>query len=716
MRLKLIIPAMLLCISAGILAFSKYGHNEPPGRYEVIMNLIGQVLKEGHYQPRAIDDAFSKEVVDKYLKTLDVEKKFFLQSDIDALAPLSTHIDDELRGAPVDFFNKSNEIIKQRVTEVAAIYPELLAQPFDFTKSETVTLDPDKLSYPVDAAARKEAWRKILKYRTLENYTDLKDLREKEKSKPGAVVKTDAQLEADARAKVKKLYDRYFDRLKNKEDDNARFSYYVNAITNTMDPHTDYFPPDEKRYFEEQMAGKFYGIGAQLREEDGRIKIVSIVPGSPAAKQGQLKQNDVILKVAQGGGEPLDITGYAVEDAVKVIRGEKGTIVKLTVKSVDGTVKDVPLIRDEITTDETFAKSAIINGAHKIGYIYLPEFYNDFQDRNGHRCAEDVAKEIQKLKAEKVEGIILDLRFNGGGSLSDVVTMGGLFIPDGPIVQVRSRGGESTTLRDRDKTVQYDGPLAIMVNEYSASASEIMAAAMQDYKRAVIIGSHSTFGKGTVQRMFPLDDFYPNKADVGGSLGAIKLTIQKFYRINGGSTQRKGVESDVVLPDPYYDVAERKDSDALAYDEIPKAAFTPWSNPVDAATLRKKSEVRMADNKNFKLLQENINAVKNMDKQETYSLDETSFKAEQKKNANMLKKYDNANESVKALNIANLKIDLEKYGNDTMKLARNKEWLKVRTKDMYLDEAVNVMDDLIGISLPKMGQGGVAKSAATKQD
>ncbi|HEY0272837.1 MAG TPA: carboxy terminal-processing peptidase [Chitinophaga sp.] len=712
MRLKLIIPAALLCISAGILAFSKYGHSEPPGRYEVIMNLIGQVLKEGHYQPRPIDDAFSKEVMDKYLKTLDVEKKFFLQRDVDALAPLSTHIDDELRGEPVLFFNKSNEIIKQRVAEVAAIYPEILAKPFDFTVQESVTLDPDKLNYPADEAARKEAWRKILKYRTLENLEDLKDVREKEKTKPGAVVKTDAQLEAEARDKVKKLYDRYFDRLKNKEDDNARFSYYVNAITNTMDPHTDYFPPDEKRYFEEQMAGKFFGIGAQLKEEDGRIRIVSIVPGSPAAKQGQLKANDVILKVAQGDKEPLDITGYAVEDAVKVIRGDKGTVVKLTVKSVDGTIKDVPLVRDEITTDETFAKSAIINGAHKIGYIYLPEFYNDFQDRNGHRCAEDVAKEIQKLKAEKVDGIILDLRFNGGGSLSDVVTMGGLFIPDGPIVQVRSRGGEATTLRDRDKTVQYDGPLAIMVNEYSASASEIMAAAMQDYKRAVIIGSQSTFGKGTVQRMFPLDDFYPNKADIGGSLGAIKLTIQKFYRINGGSTQRKGVESDVVLPDPYYDVAERKDSDALAYDEIPKAVFTPWMYPVDAATLRKKSEARMANNPHFKLLQENINAVKNMDKQETYSLDENSFKAEQKKNANMLKKYDSASESVKALNIANLKADLEKYGNDTMKLARNKEWLKVRTKDMYLDEAVNVMDDLIGISLPQM-QG---KNPTAKQD
>ncbi|MCW3467446.1 carboxy terminal-processing peptidase [Chitinophaga nivalis] len=701
MRLKVIIPVVLLSISAGVLAFNKMGHNdEPPGRYEVIMNLVGQMLKEGHYQPKEIDDKFSKEVFNKYLRSLDTEKKFFLKTDVQKLMPLSTHIDDELKGAPLDCFRNINALIKQRVAEAAAIYPEILSKPFDFTAEEKVTLDPEKLDYPVDENARKESWRKVLKYRTLEKLTDLQDIREKDKSKDSVKVKTDAELEVEARTKVKQLYDRYFERLKNRQNDNDRFNLYVNAITTTMDPHTDYFPPDEKRAFEEQMAGKFFGIGAQLKEEGDRIKVVSIVTGSPSWKQGQLKANDVIQKVAQGDKEPVDITGYPVEDAVKLIRGKKGSPVKLTVKSVDGTTKDITIIRDEIVTEETFAKSAIINGQHKIGYIYLPEFYADFNDRNGARSAEDVAREVAKLKAEKVEGIILDLRFNGGGSLQDVVQMAGLFIPEGPVVQVRSRGGDAVVLRDRDKNVQYDGPLAIMVNEYSASASEILAAAMQDYKRAVVIGSTQTFGKGTVQRLFNLDDFYPVKD--GGSLGALKLTQQKFYRANGGSTQLKGVASDIVLPDPYYEVAERKDSDALVWDEIPRAAFTPWYNPVNTESLKKNSEKRMAGSPAFKLLNENLTTLKKLEKQETYSLNLQTYKAEQKTNTAALKKYDAVNDKVKELSIVNIKADMDKLGNDSTKIARNKDWLKIRTKDIYLDEAVNVMNDLIVQSLPKM--------------
>ncbi|CAL1519969.1 carboxy terminal-processing peptidase [Chitinophaga sp. MM2321] len=701
MRLKVIIPVLLLSISAGVLAFNKLGHNDdPPGRYEVIMNLVGQMLKEGHYQPKPIDDAFSQQVFNKYLRSLDVEKKFFLKTDIDKLQPLTTHIDEELKGAPLDCFRTINTLIKQRVAEAAAIYPEVLSKPFDFTVDEKITLDPDKIDFPADENARKEAWRKVLKYRTLEKLTDLQEMREKDKGKDSVKAKTDAELEVDARAKVKQLYDRYFERLKNRQNDNDRFNLYVNAITSTMDPHTDYFPPDEKRAFEEQMAGKFFGIGAQLKEEGDKIRVVSIVTGSPSWKQGKLKANDVIQKVAQGNNESVDITGYPVEDAVKLIRGKKGTPVKLTVKSVDGTIKEITIVRDEIVTEETFAKSAIINGQHKIGYIYLPEFYADFNDRNGARSADDVAKEVAKLKAEKVEGIILDLRFNGGGSLQDVVQMAGLFIPEGPVVQVRSRGGEAVVLRDRDKNVQYDGPLAIMVNEYSASASEIMAAAMQDYKRAVIIGSTQTFGKGTVQRLFNLDDFYPVKD--GGSLGALKLTQQKFYRADGGSTQLKGVASDVVLPDPYYEVAERKDSDALAWDEIPRASFTPWGNPVNTESLKKNSEKRMAVSPAFKLLNENLSTLKKLEKQDAYSLNLQTFKAEQKSNTAALKKYDAVNDKVKELNIVNMKSDMEKLGNDSSKVARNKDWIKIRTKDIYLDEAVNVMNDLIVQSLPKM--------------
>lgn len=696
MKLKVLVPVLLISISAGIFAFARIGGKEdPPGRYEAIITLIGQILKEGHYQPKNIDDAFSKQVFAKYLRNLDGEKKFFLKSDIDALKSLETHVDDELNGAPLEVFAKTNELIKKRVVEVAAIYPAILAKPFDFSKEEKIVMDPEATDWPADDAARVEAWRKSLKYRTLEKYSELIDTRDKEKTK-----KTDAELEAEAREKVKKVYDRYFDRLKNRMKDDERFSLYVNAITTTMDPHTDYMPPLEKRSFNEQMAGKFFGIGAQLREEDGRIKIVSIVTGSPSWKEGQLKADDVILKVGQGKEEPVDIGGYAVDEAVTLIRGNKGTEVRLTVKSVDGTTKTVTLIRDEIKLDDTFAKSAIITGQHKIGYIYLPEFYADFNDRQGAFSYDDVAEEIKKLKAEKVDGIILDLRFNGGGSLPDVIKMAGLFVPEGTMVQVRSRGGETQQQKDRDKSVQYEGPLAIMVNEFSASASEIMAAAMQDYKRAVIIGSPSTFGKGTVQRLLELDNFV--RTDLGGSLGAIKLTVQKFYRADGGSTQLKGVIPDVILPSAYYEVGEKKDSDALKWDEIPKADYVTWRDPVDVNTLKAKSANRVADNEAFKIINENIAMLKKLDEQKSYPLNLTAYKADEKKNAAALKKYDAVNDKVKPLNIASLKVDLDKIKSDTVKMARNRDWLKFRTRDAYLNEAVNVMEDLIMQSYPKL--------------
>ncbi|MBO9151143.1 carboxy terminal-processing peptidase [Chitinophaga sp. GCM10012297] len=689
MKLKVIVPVMLIVLTAGIFAFTKIAaKGDPPTRYQAIIALVGQILKEGHYQPKEIDDAFSREVFAKYLKNLDGEKKFFLKNDIQTLKPLEMHVDEELNGAPLDFFNRTNEIIKKRIAEVAVLYPEILAKPFDFTKKETVVIDPESADWPATDAERKEAWRKSLKYRALEKYAELTDQRDKDKTG-----KTDAELEVEARARVKKIYDRYFDRLKNRTSEDDRFSLYVNSITTTMDPHTDYFPPVEKRSFQESMAGKFYGIGAQLREDEGRIKIVSIVPGSPSWKDGKLKADDVILKVGEGSKEAVDISGYAVDEAVTLIRGSKGTEVKLTVKSGDGTIKEVSLIRDEIKIDDTFAKSAIINGAHKIGYIYLPEFYADFTDRDGAFSYDDVAAEIKKLKDEKVEGIILDLRFNGGGSLPDVIKMAGLFVPEGTMVQVRSRGGEIQQQRDRDKSVQYEGPLAIMVNEYSASASEIMAAAMQDYKRAVVIGSQSSFGKGTVQRLLELDNFV--RGDLGGSLGAIKLTVQKFYRANGGSTQLKGVESDVVLPSPYYEVGEKRDKDALKWDVIPKANYETWRDPVDVEPLKRNSAQRVANNEAFKMINENIATLKKLDEQKTYPLDITSYKTDVKKSAAASKRYDAVNEKVTPLNITSLKVDMAKIQNDTIKVARNKDWIKARYKDPYLSEAVNVMNDLI---------------------
>jgi carboxyl-terminal processing protease len=459
------------------------------------------------------------------------------------------------------------------VSELNSFYPTLLATPYQFTNDETIVLDPEKLDYPKTEQARKESWRKRIKFLALEKYADLLDARDK-LSKSDTAYKNDTDLEKDAREKVKKLVTRNFERMVSKNKPDERFDMFINVITNYMDPHTTFFPPIEKRSFDEQMSGRFYGIGASLRsDEGGIIRIATIVAGLPAWKSQQIVVGDQVLKVGQANDEPTDLTGFETEEAVKLIRGKKGTELRLTLKKADGSIKVVSMIRDEVVLDETYARSAvIIEEGKKIGYIFLPEFYADWERPNGPKCSQDVAREIIKLKEQNVEGVIIDLRNNGGGSLYDVVQMVGLFIPEGPVVQVKDREGNPQILRDRDKGVLYDGPLAVMVNEFSASASEIFAAAIQDYGRGVVLGSTSTYGKGTVQRNIGLE---PNSGILSkevADLGTIKLTLQKFYRINGGSTQLKGVTPHIVLPDQYETLKyrEKDNPDALPWDEIQK--------------------------------------------------------------------------------------------------------------------------------------------------
>src|SRR5882724_1481399 len=619
------LPIVLLILGAGVfVAFRTLGIGEhPPTKYEKILHNVGQMLEQIHYSPKQIDDKFSKEVFSKYLTDVDVEKNVFMQSDVDKLRKYETKIDDEILGkADIQFVPAVEDIYKARLAETEALYRDVLSRPFEFTKDEDINQNYDKMDFPRDNVERKESWRKRLKFLALERYSDLLDGQEANKNKPGFVAKSKEDLEKDARARVLKIMDRYYDRLKKKANEDEQLNTFVQTIVQSMDPHTDYFPPVEKRYFDEQMSGRFFGIGATLRDDDGNIKIGSLVTGSPAWKSGQVAQGDIIAKVAQGNQEPVDLTGFLTEDAVKIIRGNKGTEVRLTLKKADGSIKVVSLIRDEIVQDETvFARSAIVNSEKgKIGYIYLPEFYADFDNPKGNRCSVDVAREVMKLKEQKVDGIILDLRHNGGGSLYDVVQMAGLFVERGPIVQVRDRDGRPQILPDNDKSVLYDGPFAVMVDELSASASEIFAAAIQDYKRGVIIGSTTTYGKGTVQRNIGLDK------DLGfmstnSELGTIKLTLQKFYRINGGSTQLKGVASDIVLPDVYehYITREKDQPDALPWDEIPKADYTSWKYAYDINGIRNSSNERLKSNNSFTNIETDA-AWLGKQKDKTYSL------------------------------------------------------------------------------------------------
>lgn len=694
------LPIVILMILAGsFLAFQTMGTGtkNPPNKYEEILRLVGQMLAQAHFSPKQINDDFSKKIFNKFITDLDPEKNMFLASDIATLKKKhETRIDDEIKGAPVEFFLEAGKVFNTRMEEASAMVDELIKKPFDFTVDEVVILDGEQLDHPATQAEVRERWRKKLKFLTLERYADLLDIREKNKGEKDFVVKSDTELEKEAREKVKKITDRLFERFRLKFNDDEKFNVFVNAITNTMDPHTEFFPPVDKRYFDEEMSGRFFGIGAQLQYDDGNIKVASIVAGAPAWKSGELKPGDVIRKVAQGKEEPVDLTGFTVTDAVKLIRGKKGTEVRLTVKTADGSMKVVALVRDEIVQDETFARSAIVKSDNaRIGYIFLPEFYADFENPNGNRSYLDVQKEVIKLKEQQVDGIVIDLRNNGGGSLYDVVQMAGLFIEDGPIVQVKAREDKPTVLKDKDRSVLYSGPLAVLVNEFSASASEIFAAAIQDYGRGVVIGSTSTYGKGTVQRNIGLDP-ETGFSMSNSELGTVKLTLQKFYRINGGSTQLKGVHSDIVLPDhlEHLKLREKDNPDALPWDEINKSPYSTWNAGYDLKVIQQLSQQRLENDPTFKMIKENTEwLAKQNDK--NYSLNLEKYRKEQKQIRAVLAQ----NEALMKLKVENnitaLPGETDRWKDDKSKQERFNQWIANLRKDIYLDQAVKVMNDVI---------------------
>jgi carboxyl-terminal processing protease len=705
MMSKKFIPVVLVLTAASFfVAFQTKGRSEndnPKSKYTRIIRNVGLLLEQGHYSPKTIDDNFSKLVLKKFIDDMDGDKNIFLQGDIDGFKKFETKIDDEIHGSELISFFSVSEVYISRLKETAGLYADILAKPFDYTKDEEVMLDREKLNSPKTEAERKDIWRKRLKYLSLDRYASLLDSREKNKDSANFKFKADSTLERESRDAVRKQIDRYFSTKMNRENNDENFSTFVNAITGTMDPHTNYFAPVDKRTFDESMKGSFFGIGAQLKEDDGKIKIASLISGGPAWKGGDLKPEDEIIKVGQGNEEPVDVTGYSVTDAVKIIRGaKKGSEVKLTVRRMDGSVNVISIIRDEIKLDDTFAKSAIINGDHKIGYIYLPEFYVDFADPNGAKCSEDVAKEIEKLKTEKVDGIIMDLRSNGGGSLPEVVKMVGLFIEDGPVCVVKGRGEDKPyQWKDKDKSVLYSGPLTVMVDEFSASASEIFAAAIQDYKRGIVIGSTSTYGKGTVQRNIPLNPESEN-AMFGNrnveDLGSVKLTLQKFYRVNGGATQLKGVTPDIVIPDrlEYLKFREKDNTAALPWDEIGKAEYKPWTSTISNDVVISYSDKQIAQNSTFNKIKENISWLeKNSDK--ASSLNYKKYKEEQKEFVAKRKELDDLYKLNKDMTVKNVEVDMTVINSAKEKIDKNKAWLKRVSGDIHIDETVKVMDNMI---------------------
>lgn len=689
------LPFLLILIASIVfLAFKYSSNNTPDAKQQQLLMAIGSILEQKHYDPQAVNDDFSKKVFQEFIGNVDPEKTILLKSDINSLKIYETKIDDEIHGAPLEFYPAVGKIYLKRVDEIIQIYKDILSKPFDFSVNEQVQLNAEKLDYPKDNNERIARWHNKLKYATLTRYSDLLDQRAKANAKDTMASKTDAQLEKMSRERVLSALDRFYSRIKTKYTPEEQFNLFVNTITRIMDPHTEYFPPVEKRAFDEDMTGRFYGIGAQLRQQDGETVVVSLVTGSPAWKSKQVDVNDIITKVGQGNNEPVDVTGYDLEDVVKLIRGNKGAEVRITFKKADGTTKVVSLIRDEIVQDEIYARSTVITeGGKKIGYIFLPEFYADFQRPDGNKCSNDVAAELVKLKAEHVDGVILDLRNNGGGNLYEVIKMVGLFIPSGPVVQVRDRDGVAQSLNDDDQSVLYDGPLAVMVNELSASASEIFAAAIQDYKRGLVIGSTSTFGKGTVQKTLPLGrptDFMTGATEYG----ALKLTFEKFYRVNGGSTQLKGVASDVVIPDTYeyLKLREKDNPDALKWDEVAPANYSILMNPDAFTKIANEANELVAKDSGFNVIKNNTLLLSKLSDAET-DLGLKVYKETQATIKKLVKADDSMGRLAEPMDMQFMAVDKNKYYDnpDKNKALRYQEWLKMMQKDKYISTSVKVL-------------------------
>jgi carboxyl-terminal processing protease len=687
---------LVFLIPVAALALVSYTFVAQSEKEEAIDQILMQSLANVHYSPIEVNDAFSEKVFKLYVQRLDYNKKFLLQSDVDELKKFDHSIDEDINTGRFAFFDKSFEIINSRVDEAQAYYKDILAKPIDFSTEESVELDPEKLSYAKNKEELREAWRKSLKYQVLSRMVEMMDNQEKAKEKSDTVkIKTKDELEADARKKVLKSNDDYFKRLK-ELNRNDRVSVYFNSITGLYDPHTEYFAPKDKANFDIGMSGQLEGIGAQLQEKDGFIKVTNVVPGSASWRQGQLKTGDIILKVAQGSADPVDVVDMRLDDAVQLIRGKKGTEVRLTVRKPDGSSIVIPLIRDIVVLEETYAQSAILKGKKNIGYIKLPSFYADFSGKGGRSSAEDVKKELQKLKDEKVDGVILDLRYNGGGSLPDVVDMAGLFIDKGPIVQVKQKLGAPQVLDDKKEGVFYDGPLTVMVNSNSASASEILAAAIQDYKRGVIVGtSPSSFGKGTVQRFYDLDDYLPAQYASIKPLGSVKITTQKFYRINGGATQLKGVTPDIVLPDPYYllDQGEKEQDYPMTWDEISPAPYKPLKPSFSIEKLKSASNSRVKNNPGFAILDEAAKRLKKQKDNTVVSLNFDKYVMEQKKYKEEAKKMEELDKEIPGIEVSSLKVDVIP-ASDTVKVSKVKDLHKAIKKDIYLSETIAIMNDM----------------------
>jgi len=673
--------------------------SDEPNKDRLLVDLVSYVLDKLHYDPKIINDDFSIKVYDEFIEAIDSQKRFLLESDIEMLSKYRLSIDDQINSSDITFFNTAYDALINRISEVEEFYEEILDEPFNFNIDEEINLDYENLNYATNLNDLKNLWRKRLKLSALDAYAAKKEINDDKSDSEKSQIKTDEEIENESRSSIKDNLKDFF-QFNSELERSDWFSIYLNSIVTQYDPHTTYLAPQAKEVFDQNISGKFQGIGARLSKTKQQVEIVEIIIGGPVWRDNLLNVGDIIISVAQSEDEePTEISLMKLTDATDLIKGEKGTKVYLTVKRVDGGVEQVVVTRDVVELEETYAKSSIINDdLSKYGLINLPRFYVDFDDYGERNAATDLKKEILNLKSKGINGLILDLRNNGGGSLKTVVDITGFFIEKGPVVQVKSIGGRKEVLRDNDPSILWDGPLVLLVNEFSASASEILAAALQDYNRAVILGSKQTYGKGTVQNIVDLNNVI--SGNTYGDLGSLKITTDKFYRVNGGSTQLEGVKSDIIFPNrySYIDIGEKDLENPLSWDKIDPARYNNSGNIFNYSKVISDSKERINNNEYFALIDEHASWIKSQQDDKIVSLDYLTYKGDlesSKSQNNKLKRIEEF-ESPYIFQWNNTNDKEDNSYNDDIKEKRDR-WIESLKKDIYVNEAMNLLRDLSSI-------------------
>ena len=672
---------------------TKFSSDEP-NKDKLLVDLVSYVLDKLHYDPKIINDEFSINVYEDFIDAVDSQKRFLLKADIESFSQYRLSIDDQIKSSNIAFFNLVYETLITRINEVENFYEEVLFTPFNFDLNEEIDLDYENQEYADGIDELKTLWRKRMKLSALDGFASKKEINIEDEE-----IKSDSEIEKESRKSINDNLKDFF-QFNSELERKDWFSIYLNSIVTQYDPHTNYFAPEAKEVFDQNISGKFQGIGARLFKRNQQVEISEIIIGGPVWRDNLLNVGDIIIAVAQSKDEePQEISLMKLSDATDLIKGEKGTDVYLTVKRVDGGIEQVKITRDLVELEETYAKSSFIkDDNNKYGLINLPRFYVDFDDYGERNAASDIRKEIISLKDKGIDGLILDLRNNGGGSLKTVVDITGFFIDQGPVVQVKSIGGRKEILRDNDPSILWNGPLVILVNEFSASASEILAAALQDYNRAVILGSKQTYGKGTVQNIINLNNVI--SGNTYGDLGSLKITTDMFYRVNGGSTQLEGVKSDLIFPNrySYVDIGEKDLDNPLNWNKIDPARYDNFSKIFNYSNAIEKSKKRISENEYFSLIDQHAKLVKSRQEDKVISLEYKSYKEDQdnfKFQNDRLKVIDDfISPYVFDWNDSNQNSD-STY-NDDMKEKRDR-WIESLEKDIYVNEAMNLLKDLTSI-------------------